>query len=76
MNIKNPVIITALQSFHGRTLAAITATGQAKYQKNFGPLPTGFEYVTYNNLQELKDKVASIDNTDDDRKVVGYKTVL
>ena len=31
-----PVIITAMQSFHGRTLAAITATGQPKYQQNFG----------------------------------------
>eukprot|EP01035_Chromulina_nebulosa_P021371 gene21371-27688_t len=33
-----PVIITAVNSFHGRTITAITATGQTKYQKNFGPL--------------------------------------
>ena len=36
--IENPVIITAHASFHGRTLATVTATGQPKYQKNFSPL--------------------------------------
>ncbi len=47
-------IITALHSFHGRTLAAITATGQPKYQKYFDPLPAGFKYVPYNDLAALK----------------------
>ena len=36
--IENPVIITAHASFHGRTLATVTATGQPKYHKNFSPL--------------------------------------
>ena len=55
-----PVIITALNSFHGRTLAAITATGQPKYQENFGPLPGGFEYTPYNDIDALKALVKKI----------------
>ncbi|HBV98414.1 MAG: acetylornithine aminotransferase [Peptococcaceae bacterium BICA1-7] len=47
-------IITALKSFHGRTLATITATGQAKYQQGFEPLPSGFRYVPFNDLEALK----------------------
>ena len=46
-------IITALQSFHGRTLAAITATGQTKYQQGFAPLPSGFTYVPFNDLAAI-----------------------
>ena len=43
-------IITMENSFHGRTLAAITATGQPKYHKGFEPLPVGFSYVKFNDL--------------------------
>ncbi|MFZ5596798.1 MAG: acetylornithine transaminase [Bacillota bacterium] len=50
-------IITALKSFHGRTLATITATGQAKYQQGFEPLPQGFKYVPFNDLEALKGAV-------------------
>ncbi len=50
-------IITALHSFHGRTLAAITATGQAKYQQGFEPLPQGFRYVPFNDLEALMEAV-------------------
>lgn len=46
-------IITAFNSFHGRTLACITATGQLKYQKGFEPLPQGFRYVPFNDLDAL-----------------------
>ncbi len=46
-------IVTFLQSFHGRTLAAVTATGQLKYQEGFNPLPQGFHYAEYNNLQSV-----------------------
>jgi acetylornithine aminotransferase len=60
LNIDFPVIITAVNSFHGRTLTAITATGQPKYQKDFGPLTPGFEYVDYNNLEQLREKVKSV----------------
>ena len=47
-------IITALKSFHGRTLATLTATGQAKYQQGFEPLPPGFKYVNFNDLDALR----------------------
>ncbi|MCE5321811.1 acetylornithine transaminase [bacterium] len=50
-------IVTALKSFHGRTLAAITATGQPKYQKSFTPLVPGFKYIPYNDIEALKDAV-------------------
>ncbi|MDD4767706.1 MAG: acetylornithine transaminase [Desulfotomaculaceae bacterium] len=50
-------IITAHNSFHGRTLATITATGQPKYQKGFEPLPGGFKYVPFNDLQALTEAV-------------------
>jgi acetylornithine/N-succinyldiaminopimelate aminotransferase len=46
-------IITALGSFHGRTLAAVTATGQPKYQKSFTPLVPDFKYVPYNDVDAL-----------------------
>ncbi|MGQ9697511.1 MAG: acetylornithine/succinylornithine family transaminase, partial [Armatimonadota bacterium] len=52
--IDRPEIITAENSFHGRTLAAITATGQPKYQKGFEPLPAGFRYVPFNDVEALK----------------------
>jgi acetylornithine/N-succinyldiaminopimelate aminotransferase len=54
LGISDPVIITAEASFHGRTMATITATGQPKYQKNFTPLVPGFHYVPYNDLEAMK----------------------
>jgi len=50
-------IITALQSFHGRTLTTISATGQPKYQKSFTPLTPGFAYVPYDNLTALGEAI-------------------
>lgn len=50
-------IITCQQSFHGRTLATITATGQPKYQKGFEPLMPGFRYVAYNDVQALESAI-------------------
>ena len=47
-------IITMRNSFHGRTLAAITATGQTKYQKGFDPLPAGFVHADYNDLESVR----------------------
>jgi len=46
-------IITAEHSFHGRTLATITATGQPKYQKPFTPLVEGFSYGKFNDLDSF-----------------------
>ena len=57
-------IITMLQSFHGRTMATLTATGQEKVQKGFEPLVPGFTHVPFNNLsaveQAVSDKTAAI----------------
>ncbi|PAW82924.1 MAG: aspartate aminotransferase family protein [Pedosphaera sp. Tous-C6FEB] len=48
-------IITALNSFHGRTLAGIAATGQEKVKKGFEPAVPGFKHVPYNDLQAVRD---------------------
>lgn len=57
-------IITLRQSFHGRTLATITATAQEKVQKGFDPLPAGFKYAELNDLKsitkEITDKTIAI----------------
>lgn len=47
-------IITATGSFHGRTLAAVTAGGQHKYSDPFEPLPPGFVHVPYNDAQAIE----------------------
>ncbi|MGZ7108366.1 MAG: acetylornithine/succinylornithine family transaminase, partial [Methanobacterium sp.] len=57
-------IIVMENSFHGRTLAMVTATGQHKYKKGFEPLPTGFKHVDYGDVQ------AVIDNITDDTAAV------
>lgn len=44
-------------SFHGRSLGALTATGQEKYQKGFGPLIPGIKYAIYNDFESLADIV-------------------
>ena len=62
LNIDDPVILTAHASFHGRTLATITATGQPKYQKNFDPLVPGFCYVPFNDLDAIKEAIAQLDS--------------
>jgi len=57
-------IITMKNSFHGRTMATLTATGQDKVQKGYEPLLPGFSYVAFNNVEELEravtDKTAAI----------------
>ena len=50
-------MITMEGAFHGRTLAALTATGQEKYMKGFEPLPEGFKKVPFNNFEALKQAV-------------------
>ena len=47
-------IITMEKSFHGRTLATVTATGQPKYREGFEPLPQGFKYAQFNSIESLK----------------------
>lgn len=51
-------IITAKHSFHGRTLAAVTATGQPKYHSGFEPMMPGFKYVPYNDFDALKKSIS------------------
>ncbi len=51
-------IITMKNSFHGRTLGALTATGQAKYQEAFTPLIGNIVYAEFNNLESVKELIS------------------
>nr|WP_244533043.1 aspartate aminotransferase family protein [Geitlerinema sp. PCC 9228] len=61
LGIDEPAMITAQSSFHGRTLATITATGQPKYQKDFHPLVPGFTYVPFNDIAAIEAAIADLD---------------
>lgn len=50
-------VVSLEKSFHGRTLATLTATGQSKYQAGFEPLPAGFSYVGLNDIAALERNV-------------------
>ena len=50
-------IITFRQGFHGRTLATVTATAQGWCQEGYDPLPTGFAYADYNDLESVKAQI-------------------
>ncbi len=50
-------VITFLQSFHGRTLGALAATGQAKIQEGFDPLLPGFRHLPFNNIEALENSI-------------------
>ncbi len=52
-------MITMEGSFHGRTLATLTATGQAKYHKGYAPLMPGFKYVPFNDLHAVRGAINS-----------------
>ncbi|ALF56295.1 acetylornithine aminotransferase [Nostoc piscinale CENA21] len=64
LDIEKPIILTANASFHGRTLATITATGQPKYQKYFDPLVPGFHYVPYNDITAIETAISELDEGD------------
>ncbi len=51
-------ILTAMNSFHGRTLAGISATGQEKVKKGFEPLMPGFRHVPYNDLEAVRNAIS------------------
>lgn len=53
------LVITFKQSFHGRTMATLSATGQEKIQKGFYPLVSGFQYLAYNDFASL-DQLADL----------------
>lgn len=50
------VVLSLNQSFHGRTMAALTATGQDKFHNYFFPFPEGFNYTEPNNFDDFKEK--------------------
>jgi len=50
-------VISCRNSFHGRTLATLTATGQDKIQKGFEPLPVGFSYAEFNDVESFRKKI-------------------
>ena len=52
-------ILSLKQSFHGRTIATLTATGQDKFHNYFFPFPSGFNYVSANSIDDLKGKLTS-----------------
>ncbi|MEF8847553.1 MAG: aspartate aminotransferase family protein [Candidatus Thermoplasmatota archaeon] len=54
---KDGGIITMEGSFHGRSLACVSATGQKKYRKGFKPLPEGFKIVPFNDLEAVEEAV-------------------
>lgn len=51
-------VLTALNSFHGRTLAGISATGQEKIKKGFEPMVPGFRHVPYNDLEAMRNAIS------------------
>jgi acetylornithine/N-succinyldiaminopimelate aminotransferase len=58
---RDRVIVTFRGSFHGRTLGAVTATAQPKYQEGYEPLPGGFRYVDFNDIVQLETAMAAGD---------------
>ena len=51
-------VVSLENSFHGRTLATLTLTGQTKYQEGYDPLPVGFSYAALNDIEGLRSKVS------------------
>jgi len=50
-------IVTMKNSFHGRTITTLAATGQTKYQKGFEPMTPGFSYAQFNDFEDLKKQI-------------------
>ncbi len=59
---KKPIIISAKSSFHGRTLASLSATGQPIYHKGFEPLLEGFEFFNYNNIDSFRNLIDKLES--------------
>ena len=60
--ITNPVILVMHNSFHGRTMATISATGNPKAHQGFEPLLSGFKHIAFNDIEALKSSVNTIEN--------------
>lgn len=61
-NIANPAIIVMQQSFHGRTMATLSATGNPKVQDGFAPLLDGFVHVAFNDIPAIESALAEHNN--------------
>lgn len=61
-NIDTPVVLCMNSSFHGRTLATLSATGNPKVQADFEPLVEGFIHVPFNNIAAIETAIAENDN--------------
>ena len=59
--IEQARIVTARASFHGRTMASLSATGQPKYHQGFTPLVEGFHYVDYNDFPAIQQCIDRLD---------------
>ena len=60
--ITDPVILVMHNSFHGRTMATISATGSSKAHQGFEPLLSGFKHIAFNDIEALKSSVNTIEN--------------
>ncbi|MDD4913706.1 MAG: aspartate aminotransferase family protein [Methylococcales bacterium] len=60
--VEKPVILTAEKSFHGRTIATLSASGNTKIKQGFAPLLEGFVHVPYNNIEAIEAAVAADSN--------------
>ncbi len=60
--ITDPVILVMRNSFHGRTMATISATGSSKAHQGFEPLLSGFKHIAFNDIEALKSSVNTIEN--------------
>tara|TARA_Y100001968_G_scaffold65724_1_gene56485 strand:- start:750 stop:1898 length:1149 start_codon:yes stop_codon:yes gene_type:complete len=67
LGLTDPIILSAKSSFHGRTLATLSATGQPQYQKGFEPLVQGFKFFDYNDIDSFH---RIIKNLNDQKKSV------
>jgi len=52
-------IISMIQSFHGRTLGTLSATGQDKIKQGFSPILEGFDFVPFNDIQAVREKISA-----------------
>jgi acetylornithine/N-succinyldiaminopimelate aminotransferase len=52
-------IISMIQSFHGRTLGTLSATGQDKIKQGYSPILEGFDFVPFNDFQAIKEKISA-----------------
>jgi acetylornithine/succinyldiaminopimelate/putrescine aminotransferase/predicted amino acid dehydrogenase len=62
MKTGRPWVLAARGSFHGKTLGALSLTGQRQYARGFGPLPRGVEHVAYGDLAALEQRLRSWPN--------------